>query len=277
MGNISLLVRRDPHVANEYLLVGHQHVHGVVDGLFLSNVPLIDLKDGCRLAAGLCVLLVEVVFELVDGHLVEILALLDVLLDLAALVVQLVHVCNVEALAHEGVADLLDSIIVATSSAEDDKVGSLLDFILGVGLEVGEGKTACRAEKHLLHAFSFLVSDSASEEREASLATSSARILSIAISTCASGHGAIEAVDHGHEECDDLLIVALIVNVALDLINCVALLHYEVLARAHLVLDGVENHVVLLAQLLLNQLDMLVELGSITRLVDLDKVLVAGV
>lgn len=160
----------------------------------------------------------------------EILALLDVLLDFAALVVQLVHVGNVEALAHEGVADLLDSVIVATSSAEDHKVCSLLDLILGIWLEVGEGKTAGRAEKHLLHALSLLVSDSASEEREASVATSSAWVLGIAIATCASGHGAIEAVDHSHEEFDDLLVVALIVNVALDLINCVALLHYEVLA-----------------------------------------------
>mmetsp|Transcript_23729 Transcript_23729/g.27647 ORF Transcript_23729/g.27647 Transcript_23729/m.27647 type:complete len:222 (-) Transcript_23729:1-666(-) len=142
---------------------------------------------------------------------------------------------------------------------------------------MGEGESAGRAEKHLLHALHLFVLDGTGEEGEASLTSSTAWVLNVTATVALRGHGALEAMNHSHEEADDLLVVLLPVDVALDLVDGIALLNHEILARAHLVLDGVEQHVSLLAQLLLNQLDELEKLGPVTRLVNLDEVIVARV
>jgi hypothetical protein len=73
------------------------------------------------------------------------------------------------------------------------------------------------------------------------------------------------------------LVVALVVNITLDFINRIALLNHKVFAGADLILDGIEEHVCLLAKLLLDQLDVLEKLVTVARPVDLDEVFVAGV
>jgi len=251
-------------------MVQFEHVEGVVDGLFLGHIPLVNLKDGRLCALGLRVLFVKVILELTNGDIVQTLALLDLAFDVHAHVVELVHVGYVEALAHKRVADLLDALVVASSTAEDDQIGSLLLLVLRIAVEMGQGESAGRAEKHLLHALHLFVLDGTGEEGEASFASSTAWVLNVTTTVALRGHGALEAMNHSHEEADDLLVVLLPVDVALDFVDGIALLNHEILARAHLVLDRVEQHVSLLAQLLLNQLDELEKLGPVTRLVNLD-------
>ena len=84
-------------------------------------------------------------------------------------------------------------------------------------------------------------------------------------------------MDHAHEELDHFSVVLLVVNVAIDFLNSLALLNDEVLARAHFALNSVEEHVSTPIELLLNDADVLSEFLLISRLVDFDKVLVASV
>ena len=101
-------------------------------------------------------------------------------------------------------------------------------------------------------------------------------IFSISTTTL-SWPGALQIVGHRADKVNHLIIVVKLLDVALDLINGLALRDDEALTVTHLRLNGIEEQIVALLFLRLDRGDVAGENLHIFWLVDFDVVVAAGI
>jgi len=128
------------------------HVKRGVDGLFLSNKPGKDFERACSLVSLLVTVVVDVVkvlLELVDGGVEQLARLSDFLFSVFNNRRNAAKFWDVEALTHEGIADLLDSVRSARNVLEDNHVDGLDQItLLEVGKERKSLSSGCSEDQH---------------------------------------------------------------------------------------------------------------------------------
>lgn len=111
----------------------------------------------------------QILLELSPRCVEKLLRLRNALLCLKENFIKVTHIGNLEALAHEGIANFLDAISVASSGAENNEVSNLGDVVLLEILEVGQSLASGDSKEHLLHALHLFLSDSTSNKLQGAL------------------------------------------------------------------------------------------------------------
>ena len=166
------------------------------------------------------------------------------------------HVWDFEALSHERVTDLLNLVLVAAKTAENNKVGTLLNIILQEGLEMSQGLSIGVTEEQSLHLLHLLHLDSAGNELQGAVHEwlGGAWVLSVT-----HGLGRLsptKVVHHLADEVHDLVVVFELANVGLDFLDGVTLRHHELLTVTHVLLDRIKEQVMAPFLLLLDRGDV---------------------
>lgn len=238
------------------------HVKNSVDRFLLDNEVVHNLQLGAQNTISLSVDRLKILLETCFRLQQKVMVLFDLLVDISQFVEQSISKrSDLESGAHEGIADLANTVLKNSATLVDNQVDNLSDTLVGVEFlrELGQGLALGDTEEHARHSQHLVTSlDSSGDKAHLVVHVLEKEWLSLVLIHALGLNGG-DAVRLLSNEGQHVGVVHLLVDVVLHVGDQLVLLIHELLLLSDLSLQGVEQHLLGLL-LLLQQLVDLVNL-----------------